>query len=125
MTRRVQLCPPSKDTPSNRPLGTSGRVDMVTMFDGLAGLMAIASSASLPCMALESKFGGTGGTGAAAGAVAGASSAMAVTAGAETARIRSMRRFTLASPHWAPHRKTGPRYGAAQAIGKRPFQTTG
>src|SRR6266568_6440187 len=54
MTWRVQVFPPLNDTPSNRPLTTSGRVDMVTMFDGLAGLTAIASSASLPCMMLES-----------------------------------------------------------------------
>ena len=50
---------------------------MVTMFDGLTGLMAIASSASLPCMALESKFGGTDETAAPAGAVIGASNATA------------------------------------------------
>src|SRR6266496_758696 len=110
MTRRVQLVPPSKDTPSNRPLGTSGRVDMVTISDGLAGLTAIASSASLPDMTLASKFGGTGGTAAPAGAVTDASSATAAKAGAETVTIRSMRRFTMAS------RSTGARLAGRSGV---------
>ena len=39
---------------------------IVTMFDGSVGLMAIASSASLPGMTLASKFAGSCGTAAAA-----------------------------------------------------------
>jgi hypothetical protein len=54
-------------------------------------------------MSLESKFGGTGGTAAAAGAVIDASNAMAAKAGVETVRIRSIRRFISASPRWALH----------------------
>ncbi len=79
---------------------------MVTMFDGLAGLTAIASSASLPCMMLESKFGGTGVTAAPAGAVIDASNATAARAGVEKVKIRSTRRFMLASPHWAPTQRS-------------------
>src|SRR6266568_3631289 len=101
MTCRVQVLPPSDDTPSNSPLGTSGNVDIVTMFDGLVGLMAIASSASLPCMTLASKFGGGLGA-AAAGATMDASSATAAKAGAETVRTRDFRHCILASRHWAP-----------------------
>src|SRR6266581_2394603 len=97
----LNLGPPSVDTPSNRPLGTSGSVDIVTMFDRLVGLMAIASSASLPCMTLASKFGGGLGA-AAAGATMDASSATAAKAGAETVRTRDFRHCILASRHWAP-----------------------
>src|SRR5215472_9272880 len=99
MTRRVQVFPPSNDTPSNRPLTTSGRVLMVTMFDGLTGLMAIASSASLPCMALESKFGGTDETAAPAGAVIGASNTTAAKTDVEMGRILRIRRFIPSSRH--------------------------
>src|SRR2546427_4902166 len=44
--------------PTARPAGTSGSVDMATMFCGFVGLMAMASSASLPCIAVTSTFGG-------------------------------------------------------------------
>src|SRR5437868_2381821 len=62
MIRLVQELPPLNDTPSKSPLTTpgSGRVDIVTMFDGSVGLMAIASSASLPWVALASKLVGVG-----------------------------------------------------------------
>src|SRR5712691_1605518 len=104
MTCRVQFLPPSDDTPSNSPLGTSGSVDRVTMFDGLVGLMAIASSASLPGMTLASKFGGGWPAAAAdpAGAIIAASSATAAQAGAEASRTRDFRHCILASRRWAP-----------------------
>src|SRR6266702_3262748 len=115
MTRRVQLFPPSNDTPSNRPLGTSGRVDMVTMFEGSVGLMAIASSASLPCKTLASKFAGGGGAAEADGAIIAASRDAAAKAGAETVRIRAMRHWIGASRHRGTRGKTQQRYGCAMA----------
>src|SRR5919198_388573 len=59
MIRRVQVWPPSNETPSNSPLTGPGSVDIATMFDGLAGLMAMASSASLPGRWLMLKLAGT------------------------------------------------------------------
>src|SRR3954464_15831583 len=64
MMRRVHVWPPSKETPTARPATTSGSVDIATTFDGLAGLTAIAFSASFPGMAVTLRL--EGGTAAAA-----------------------------------------------------------
>src|SRR5206468_8130241 len=56
--RRAHVWPPSKETPTARPATTSGSVDIATTFDGLAGLTAIASSASFPGMAVTLRLGG-------------------------------------------------------------------
>src|SRR5438876_10906244 len=53
ITRRAQVCPPLEETPTARPATTSGSVDIATTFDGLVGLTAIASSASLPGIAVQ------------------------------------------------------------------------
>src|SRR5579859_112112 len=115
MTCRVQLLPPSNDTPSNRPLGASDRVDMATMFAGFVGLMAMAFSASLPGMALTSKFGGVGlaepGAADAAGAIIAASRAAAASAGAETVRTRAMRLCICRLQAAGRRTTTQPRYG--------------
>jgi hypothetical protein len=66
ITRRAQVAPPSVETPTARPATTSGSVDIATTFEGLVGLTAIASSASLPGIAVTLKFEG----GAAAASVA-------------------------------------------------------
>src|SRR5207249_2513986 len=80
MSWRVQVAPPSKEIPSNSPARTGeGSVDIVTMFDGLVGLMAMASSASLPCFALVSMFWGTEGWTAPAGTLIDATQASATT----------------------------------------------
>src|SRR5215475_16006078 len=120
MTRRIQVFPPSKETPSNSPLTTSGRVDMVTMLDGLTGLMAIASSASLHGMALESKLGGAGWAAASTGRATDASTATATQAGAEAVKIRSIRRFTIASRCGRPT-QDGATLRVAHAVGKSRF----
>src|SRR5438552_12287010 len=90
MTCLVQVAPPSDEMPSNSPLTTAGRVDMVTMFCGFVGLMAMASSASLPGMALASKFGGIGGEAAPAGMAIASATANATTVADELVRIRSL-----------------------------------
>jgi hypothetical protein len=115
MSCRVQLFPPSNDTPSNSPLTTSGSVAVVTMFDGSAGLTAIASSASLPCATLESKFCGIGETAAPAGADTDASSPKTTKAGIEAVKIRPNRRLTLASLQWHRARQK-PSYDEIPAI---------
>src|SRR5512133_4100272 len=66
ITRRVHVWASLKDTPTARPATTSGSVDIATTFEGLVGLTAIASSASLPGMAVTLRFEG----GAAAASVA-------------------------------------------------------
>src|SRR5262249_23472814 len=118
MTWRVQVLPPSNDTPSNSPLTTSGSVDMATTFDGSVGLMAMASSASLPCIALTSKFGGIGCTAAPAGTVSEPSNAIAASTGMERARIRSIRRFIVASQRWARPPRTEQPYADHDLNGK-------
>src|SRR5262249_12628958 len=102
MTRRIQVFLPSKETPSNSPLTASGRVDMVTMLDGLTALMAIASWAWWHGMAHESKLGGAGWAAASPGRATDASTATARQAGAEAVKIRSIRRFTMASRRGRP-----------------------
>jgi hypothetical protein len=66
ITRRDHVWPSLKDTPTASPATTSGSVDIATTFEGLVGLTAIASSASLPGMAVTLRFEG----GAAAASVA-------------------------------------------------------
>src|SRR5215213_7099133 len=88
MTFLVQVAPPSNDTPSNRPLGTSGSVAIVTMLFGLVGLTAIASSASFPGLALVLIFAGIGRTAAAAGTTS--SNAKASAASDEGMKLRSI-----------------------------------
>src|SRR6476659_45070 len=68
ITRRVHVCPLSEDMPTASPATTSGSVDIATTFERLVGLTAIASSASLPGMAVTLRFEG----GAAAASVAAA-----------------------------------------------------
>src|SRR5439155_3021450 len=51
ITRRAQVCPLLKETPTARPATTSGSVDIATTFVALVGLTAIALSDSLPCCA--------------------------------------------------------------------------
>ena len=58
ITRRVHVWPSLKDTPTASPATTSGSVDIATTFEGLVGLTAIASSASLPGMAVTLRFEG-------------------------------------------------------------------
>src|SRR6266571_2032323 len=93
MTRRVHVFPPSKVTPSNSPLTTSGRVDMVTTLLGLVRLTAIASSASLPGATLVSMFGATA---AAAGTASGVITATA--ASAPTRPVMTHERRTRMAP---------------------------
>src|SRR5215217_4510606 len=88
MTFLVQVAPASNDTPSNRPLGTSGSVAMVTMLFGLVGLTAIASSASFPGFLLISMFAGMDRTAAAVGAAS--NSAKASAASNEGMKLRSI-----------------------------------
>src|SRR5436190_456151 len=57
ITRRVHVWPSSKETPTASPATTSGSVAIATTFEGSVGLTAIASSASLPGMAVTLKFG--------------------------------------------------------------------
>jgi hypothetical protein len=54
------VLPPSTVTFTESPTGTPGRVAIVTTFEAFVGLTAIASSASLPSIALESKFVSSG-----------------------------------------------------------------
>ena len=58
MICRVQVRPPSNETPSNNPTTPIGRTDMATMFEGFVGLTAMASSASFPPRALTLTFVG-------------------------------------------------------------------
>src|SRR5258706_240887 len=104
MTRRVHVFPPSNDTHSNRPVTTSGKVAMVTIFEGATGLMAMASSASLPCITLASKLVGTDRTAAPVAAPPDASTATAANADVETVKSRSIRRSILASRRRTPNR---------------------
>src|SRR5437660_3334370 len=60
ITRLAQVRPPLNVTFTARPETTSGNVDIVTTFDVFVGLTAIASSASLPGIALVSKTDGSG-----------------------------------------------------------------
>src|SRR6058998_2013751 len=58
MICRVQVRPPSNETPSNNPTTPMGRTDIATMFEGFVGLTAMASSASFPPRALTLTFVG-------------------------------------------------------------------
>src|SRR5512143_2858947 len=58
---RCQVAPPSKVTARNMPLIPSWMLVKTTMFLGLVGLTAIASSDSLPARWLTSMLGGVRG----------------------------------------------------------------
>ena len=72
ITRLAQVRPPLNVTFAERPETTSGNVDIVTTFAVFVGLTAIASSASLPGIALVSMFVGGDGAAAASPVVASA-----------------------------------------------------
>src|SRR5437870_10944279 len=56
ITCLVHVWPALKETPTARPLTTSGSVDIATTLEGLVGLTAIACSASFPGIAVTLKF---------------------------------------------------------------------
>src|SRR5437773_6007983 len=56
ITRRAQVWPLLKETPTASPATASDSVDIATTFDGFVGLTAIACSASFPGLAVTSKF---------------------------------------------------------------------
>src|SRR6266550_7308365 len=57
----VHVCPPSKLTPSSIPAAGKSTFETMTMFCGLVGLTAMASSDSFVCRWLMSMFGGVAG----------------------------------------------------------------
>src|SRR5438128_1796196 len=97
MTCRVHVFPPSKVTALNRPRKWPERVEIVTMFWGLVGFIAIASSAWLPGSTLVLMFESV--RPAVAGTVIAATTARASAADDEKNIVRSLRsRITLALP---------------------------
>src|SRR5437762_13702277 len=97
MTWRVHVLPPSNVTATAIPATTSGKVDITTTFSGFVGLMAMASSASLPLIAVASKFGGIAELEALAGSVPADARASRNKAIVEATRIASGRR-AIVSP---------------------------